>query len=659
MVDKVKAALHVGIARILHDSLGLPRPAKRLIMMLIDIGLCLTAVWLAYYLRLGAWNYLSSNQWLSVGLSLGAIPVFWNFGLYRALFRHIGLEALVGIARACFVYGLLYASVFLLLGVSGVPRTIGLIQPLIYFCLVAASRMALRTMLGRIDGNGGRARVLIYGAGESGRQLASAIAGSREMDLVGFVDDDTRLHRSVLNGFHIYPTDHLASIIDRRDITDILLALPSTTRARRAEILEQLRPLGVNVRTVPGLMDLASGRVEVSAIRSLDIEDLLGRDPVKPATLLFSRNISNKVVLVTGAGGSIGSELCRQILAAEPRILLLVEQSEYALYAIEAELRQQSTSGRAVEIVPLLASVRDRNRIAAIMSTWRPNTIYHAAAYKHVPMVEKNVIEGVLNNAFGTYWTALAARRAGVENFVLISTDKAVRPTNIMGTTKRLAELSLQALADAGGGTRFSMVRFGNVLGSSGSVVPLFRAQIARGGPVTITHEDVTRYFMTIPEAAQLVIQAGAMAEGGEVFILDMGDPVRIADLARKMIELSGATVRDARHPDGEIEITVIGLRPGEKLYEELLIGDDPTPTDHPLIMKSREQFLSLPKIDDIFDQLLSAATRSDVEAVHSLLRGVVPEFTCADGVIDLLATATHTSAAIGDSTVSHSIESA
>lgn len=629
----------VGIARILHDSLGLPRSAKRLIVMLVDGALALVAVWLAFYLRLGEWNYFSSNQWLSVGLALSAIPIFWIFGLYRALFRHIGLEALVGIARACFVYGLLYAAIFLLLGVAGVPRTVGLIQPLLYFCLLAASRLALRSMLGRIGVHGGRPRVLIYGAGASGRQLASAIAGSREMELLGFVDDDPRLHRSLINGVHIHAATRLPALVTRHDISDILLAMPSATGTRRGEILERLRPLGVNVRTVPGLMDLASGRVEVSAIRSLEIEDLLGRDPVQPDALLFARNILGKVVLVTGAGGSIGSELCRQIMAARPAALLLVEQSEFALYAIDSELRK-GIGGDAPRIVPLLASVRDRQRIADILAAFRPDTIYHAAAYKHVPMVETNVAEGVWNNAFGTYWTALAARQAGVKDFVLISTDKAVRPTNVMGTTKRIAELALQALAEAAGKTRFSMVRFGNVLGSSGSVVPLFRAQIARGGPVTVTHPDVTRYFMTIPEAAQLVIQAGAMAEGGDVFILDMGEPVRIVDLARKMIELSGAVVRDAEHPDGEIAITTVGLRPGEKLYEELLIGSDPTPTGHPRIMKSREAFMPLERLEALFDRMGPALSRNDVATVHALLREAVPEFTSADGVVDLVAMA-------------------
>jgi FlaA1/EpsC-like NDP-sugar epimerase len=413
-----------------------------------------------------------------------------------------------------------------------------------------------------------------------------------------------------------------------------MLAIPSATRKRRREIVELMQPLGVKVRTIPGLMDLASGKVQVSALRALEIEDLLGRDVAMPNEILFSRNILGKTVLVTGAGGSIGSELCRQILAARPQVLLLVELSEYALYAIDAELRALAGEGGA-RIVPMLASVRDEARMRAILSAWRPETIYHAAAYKHVPLVEHNPAEGVLNNVFGTMTAARLAIDTGVSDFVLISTDKAVRPTNVMGTTKRLAELCLQALAAGKSSTRFSMVRFGNVLGSSGSVVPLFRAQIAAGGPVTITHADVTRYFMTIPEAAQLVIQAGAMATGGEVFILDMGEPVKIADLARKMIELSGLSVRDAGDVEGDIAIEVVGLRPGEKLYEELLIGENPSPTAHPLIMKATETHLPLVRLDQELARLTKAIEANDAQDLLAVLRDVVPEFAPASDVVD------------------------
>ena len=533
----------------IRDALDMPRVAKRTIALALDAAVCLISVWLAFYLRLGEWIYIAGNQWLAVAAGLMALPLFWGFGLYRAIFRYLGYDALIGVLRACFVYGLLYAAIFTFLGVAGVPRTVGLIQPLLLFIGIAASRAFARTALGGLVPGGGDRRVLIYGAGSSGRQLSAAIAGSGEMRIVGYIDDDRRLHGNMLDNRRIYAPESLARVARRQRVTDILLAMPSVSRKRRGEIVEALRPLSLTVRTIPGIMELADGRVQVSALKALDIEDLLGRDVAAPNEILFSRNILGKTVLVTGAGGSIGSELCRQILAARPATLLLIEMSEFALYAIDGELRRLSGDDSPTQIVPLLASVRDDARLRAIMEAWHPHTVYHAAAYKHVPLVEHNPVEGVLNNVFGTLTTARVAIDAGVADFVLISTDKAVRPTNVMGTTKRLAELCLQGLAASGVKTRLSMVRFGNVLGSSGSVVPLFRQQIAAGGPVTITHADVTRYFMTIPEAAQLVIQAGAMASGGEVFILDMGEPVRIADLARKMIQLSGLTVRDAANP--------------------------------------------------------------------------------------------------------------
>jgi FlaA1/EpsC-like NDP-sugar epimerase len=440
-----------------------------------------------------------------------------------------------------------------------------------------------------------------------------------------------------LNGKMIYAANDLTALVVKLGVTDILLALPSASRKRRSEILAMVSQLSVVVRTLPGLMDLAQGRVTISDLRELDIEDMLGRDAVAPNPILLGKNIAGKTVLVTGAGGSIGGELCRQILFLRPATLLLVEMSEFALYAIDAELRQKMANepGLDVRILPLLASVQDERRINSIMATWHPNTVYHAAAYKHVPLVEHNPAEGLRNNVFGTLTVAQAAEAHGIQDFVLISTDKAVRPTNVMGTSKRLAEMTLQALAAKGGATRFSMVRFGNVLGSSGSVVPLFRKQIKAGGPVTITHEEITRYFMTIPEAAQLVIQAGAMATGGEVFVLDMGDPVKIIDLARKMIEFSGLVVRDANTPDGDIDIEVIGLRPGEKLYEELLIGENPVATNHPRIMKAREAFLEWPDLKRELDSLTGGMDRGDVAFARIKLTQIVREFTPDDDVVD------------------------
>jgi FlaA1/EpsC-like NDP-sugar epimerase len=615
---------------------------KRVLALVVDSLLCVGTVLFAYYLRLGSWVWPVGTQWLSVGAAcLFALPLFISFGFYRAIFRYAGWSALIAVARAIFVYGILYSMVFTVFGVTGVPRTIGIIQPLLLFFAVGGSRAFARYWLGggyeTLRKLGRRPKVLIYGAGSAGRQLSAALASSGELEVIGFIDDDRTLQGSVLNGKAIYDANNVAELVARLGVTDILLALPSASRKRRSEILAMVSRASVVVRTLPGLMDLAQGRVTINDLRELDIEDMLGRDAVAPNPILLGKNISGKTVLVTGAGGSIGGELCRQILFLKPKTLLLVEMSEFGLYAIDAELRQKMANepGLDVRILPLLASVQDDRRINSIMATWRPNTVYHAAAYKHVPLVEHNPSEGLRNNVFGTLTVAQAAEAHGVQDFVLISTDKAVRPTNVMGTSKRLAEMALQALAAKGQVTRFSMVRFGNVLGSSGSVVPLFRKQIKAGGPVTITHEEITRYFMTIPEAAQLVIQASAMATGGEVFVLDMGDPVKIIDLARRMIEFSGLSVRDADTPDGDIEIEVVGLRPGEKLYEELLIGENPVRTNHPRIMKAREAFLSWPDLKRELESLTSGIDQDDVYFVRTKLTQIVKEFTPDDDIVD------------------------
>jgi FlaA1/EpsC-like NDP-sugar epimerase len=628
---------------LIETILRVPRGQKRVFALCVDASLCVLTVWVAYYLRLGEWVWLRNTQWLSLLASLlFALPLFIMFGLYRAIFRYAGWPALMAVARACAIYGLIYSAVFTTVGVAGVPRTVGIIQPVLLFLAIGGSRAFARYWLGGMYQQlwrlGQRPRVLIYGAGSAGRQLAAGMAGSNEMQVVGFLDDDATLQGSILNGKMIYAPDAFRPLVGRLGITDILLAMPSISRRRRNEILEMVRGTQVGIRTLPGLMDIASGKVTISDLRELDIEDLLGRDAVAPNQILLGKNIAGKVVLVTGAGGSIGSELCRQIVQCAPAVLLLVEMNEYALYGIHHELSQQLVDdgdAGATRILPLLASVTDADRLHSIMSTWKPDTVYHAAAYKHVPLVEHNPIEGVRNNVIGTLTAAEAAAANGVQDFVLISTDKAVRPTNVMGTSKRLAEMVLQALADKGGATRFAMVRFGNVLGSSGSVVPLFRAQIKAGGPITITHHDITRYFMTIPEAAQLVIQAGAMAAGGEVFVLDMGDPVKIIDLARNMVELSGLTVRDEAHPDGDIEIAVVGLRPGEKLYEELLIGDNPALTNHPRIMKANEHFISWPKLKSQIKMLQAAMNQNDVPAVRAKLKELVPEFVPDADVVD------------------------
>jgi FlaA1/EpsC-like NDP-sugar epimerase len=624
--------------------LGMHRAAKRLVVIAVDVAFCWATVWLAFDLRLESWLPFNANMAFASAASMAiALPLFVAFGLYRAIFRYAGIDALYAIFKSLAIYAFVYVSIFTLVGVAGVPRTVGIIQPTLLAVFVLMSRVIARYWLGglyrrmsKVDAR----RLLIYGAGSAGRQLASALANSTELRPVGYLDDDDRLHGQTLNGLKIYNPSRLEELVVKLNVHDVLLAMPSASRARRNEVLELTRKARVQVRTLPGLADLAQGNVQVSDLKELDIEDLLGREPVVPNPLLLGKNIAGKVVLVTGAGGSIGSELCRQIAKSKPDVLLLVESSEFALYAIHQELEAKLLQGNmACELVPLLANVQDERRMGDIFSAWRPATVYHAAAYKHVPLVEQNPGQGIQNNVFGTMALAQLAVQYGVADFVLISTDKAVRPTNIMGASKRLAEMVLQALAQSdsqlSGKTRFSMVRFGNVLGSSGSVVPLFRRLIKEGGPITVTHPEVTRYFMTIPEAAELVIQAGAMAEGGDVFVLDMGESVKIVDLAYRMIELSGLRLRDEANPDGDIAIEVTGLRPGEKLYEELLIGDDPRSTAHPRIMKAHEAFLTIDELKPLLDQLAQAVDANDVSGVRAILQIAVPGYQPDSQVAD------------------------
>jgi FlaA1/EpsC-like NDP-sugar epimerase len=625
--------------------LDFSRPAKQAIALSFDVVLCLVSVWLAFSLRLEVWSVWSSAHSVAFMVSVVlALPVFIAHGLYRAIFRYSGLPALLSILKAVSVYGVFYSVVFTVVTVPEVPRAVGVLQPIFVLLGVAFSRAFGRLWLGGFyRGRLARQllpRVLIYGAGSAGRQLAAALKTSPEVVLVGYVDDDDRLHGHVLNGLKIHNPENLQRVVNGQQITQVYLAIPSASRARRNEILETVRAAHVQVRTLPGLLDLAEGRVHVSDLRELDIEDLLGRDPVPPSRALLSKNITGKVVMVTGAGGSIGSELCRQIVQLSPSALLLVELTEFALYAIEQELQgQMASAGEQVPLLPLLANVRDQSRMDEILRTWKPHTVYHAAAYKHVPLVEHNPAEGVKNNVLGTLITAKLAAKHGVADFVLISTDKAVRPTNVMGTSKRLAEMVLQAQAalvqQTGAATCFSMVRFGNVLGSSGSVVPLFRKQIKDGGPITLTDERITRYFMTIPEAAQLVIQAAAMASGGDVFVLDMGEPVKIINLAKRMVELSGLALKDDANPNGDIEIQVTGLRPGEKLYEELLIGDNPLPTSHARIMKAHEDFLPWAELQSKLAALGVALDANDVPLFRTLLKELVPGYQPDGDVVD------------------------
>lgn len=635
------------LAQLAPPLLSLPRSAKRFTVIVIDVSLCVLTVWLSFYLRLGEFiSFTGQSEWALGAASAAvtsiavALPIFIVTGLYRAIFRYSGWPALLSVARAIGIYGLLYASVFTAIGVEGVPRTVGIIQPILLLLFVGASRALAHVWLGdQYQGllkRAARPKVLIYGAGTTGRQLAAAMINSHEMLVCGFLDDDDRLHGHVLNGLPVYDPNDLSNLTSTMNLSDVLLAMPELNRQRRNQILAEIRNAQVAVRTLPSVTDLAQGKVSVSDLRDLDIDDLLARDPVTPNQILLAKNIVDKVVLVTGAGGSIGAELCRQTLAIGPTKLLLIEQSEFALYAIHQEL-EEKLEDRKIVLVPLIASVQDKDRMQEIMSTWHPQTVYHAAAYKHVPLVEHNSTEGIKNNVLGTLNTAKAATGNGVTDFVLISTDKAVRPTNIMGASKRLAEITLQAFAATDTPTRFSIVRFGNVLGSSGSVVPKFRQQIRDGGPITLTHPEITRYFMTISEAAQLVIQAGAMAKGGDLFVLDMGEPVKIVNLARRVVELSGLTVKDDHNTDGDIAIEITGLRPGEKLYEEILIGDNAKQTTHTRIIKAEEDFIPWPELDHKLNTLEIALNVNDVSVIRLMMEKLVSGYTPSAEIVDLV----------------------
>ena len=625
--------------------LATPRIIKQLYVLATDIAMTLISTAVTLYLRLGEdylWSWGLGVLYLSSVVI--AVPIFTSLGLYRAIFRYSGLEVVYTLNKALAIYSIVFVLIFTFVGLPGVPRSIGLAQPMLFAFLVTSSRLFARYWLGglRLKTRILDARaILIYGAGSAGRQLANSIEQSEELVAVGYVDDDERLHGHTLNGLQIYSPAVVAEVVNERQVKEIYLALPSIPRSRRNDIIDSLKPLPTKVLTLPGLMDLANGKVAVADLRELDVEDLLGREPVPPNPLLLSKNITGKTVMVTGAGGSIGSELCRQILNLHPTKLLLLEANVFALYQVEQELESKAKHlpECSTQVIALLANVHNEPRMAQIFKGYRPQTVYHAAAYKHVPLVERNPGEGVRNNVWGTLITAQQASAHGVRDFVLISTDKAVRPTNIMGATKRIAELSLQALArqakEQGGKTTFSMVRFGNVLGSSGSVVPLFRKQIALGGPITLTDERVTRFFMTISEASQLVIQAGAMAAGGEVFLLDMGESVKIIDLAHKMVELSGLEVRDASNPDGDIGIEVTGLRPGEKLYEELLIGDNPQPTQHPRIMKANEEFLPLAELSSHLARLEVFQKINDVKGMRAVISELVPGYRSETDIVD------------------------
>ncbi|WP_028471234.1 polysaccharide biosynthesis protein [Neptunomonas japonica] len=630
----------------LSSILYLSRNLKRLLFVLFDIFALVVCCWLSFVLRYEDWTANGFVHWPSYFIApLVAIPIFVRMGLYRAVIRYIGYKALWTAVKAITIAILVWAVCTHFLGLQLiVPRSVILIFWFISIVVIGGSRIAARwVILHQFPGGEQKAksqseRVIIYGAGAAGRQMATALYHSKEFSAVAFADDDEHLKGGDIHGIRVYLPSDIDDVIEKFDVNAILLALPSASRLRRREIVDSLVSFNLRVLTLPGLSDIAGGKISVNDVQEVDIADLLGRDEVKPDQALLDACITNQSVMVTGAGGSIGSELCRQILQQKPSCLVLFELSEFALYSIEHELR--TLAGDSIKLVPILGSVLDKTYLERVLKQFQVATVYHAAAYKHVPLVESNILAGVRNNLFGTYFTAEAAINCSVKNFVLISTDKAVRPANVMGASKRFAELVLQALSEREEGNspiRFAMVRFGNVLGSSGSVIPLFKRQIQSGGPVTVTHPEITRYFMTIPEAASLVIQAGFMGASGDVFVLDMGEPVKIRNLAKQMINLTGLSVRDDSTPDGDIEIVYSGLRDGEKLYEELLIGDDVQETDHPMIMRAEEVMLTWNTLKPVLDSMLESLDEYEYEKIRQLLLDTVNGYAPQHEIRDLM----------------------
>ncbi|CAM3978999.1 MULTISPECIES: nucleoside-diphosphate sugar epimerase/dehydratase [Pseudoalteromonas] len=625
----------------IQSILNASRAKKRVITLFIDSLFIAAAFWLALIVRLDSLAPFSElGNWLLLAILIPTgLIAFINLGLYRAVLRYMNAQALWAIVLGTVITTVSLVLLSFFVGIT-IPRTMPFIFAWLCLLTVGGSRILVRAMIGKMA-TANKESVIIYGAGSAGRQLATALGAGPEYYVRAFIDDDETKQGSIIQGIPVICFKDIYELINKGKATKVLLALPSASRARRKEVLAQLEPLTIKVLSIPGMADVVEGKAQLSEFREVEIEDLLGRDPVTPKPELMAANITGKVVMVTGAGGSIGSELCRQIVRQKPKKLVLFEISEFGLYSIEKELNEYVTHNQLeLELIPIMGSVQRINRIETVMMAFKVQTVYHAAAYKHVPLVEHNVVEGVRNNVFGTYYAAKAAVNAKVETFVLISTDKAVRPTNVMGATKRMAELVLQGLAQTKGKehrTRFCMVRFGNVLGSSGSVVPLFRRQIKEGGPITLTHQDITRFFMTIPEAAQLVIQAGSMGKGGDVFVLDMGDSVKIKDLASKMIRLSGFEVKDENNPHGDIEILCTGLRPGEKLYEELLIGDNVGETPHERIMTASEAMLPLPELKVFLEAFDIACHNFDHEMIRQLLLDAPTGFNPTDGICDLV----------------------
>jgi len=620
------------------NIINLPRYAKRIIAIIIDLGLCIVCTWLAFYLRLEEFIKINDVTILSVLISiLLAIPIFWLTGLYKTMVRFAGSSIILTVTIAIFAYSLLYFTVITIYGIQGIPRSIGILQPVLLFLGILSSRIIINNLF--IHSLNFRnpikkKNILIYGAGSAGRQLLTSLENNLEMKVVGFLDDNSQFHKQTILGQTVYNPLKIDVLVNKKNIDLVLLALPSITRQRRNHIIDGLNKYKLTVKTLPSVQDIVDGKISVSDIKDLTIEDLLSREQVQPNFELLAKNIKSKVVLVTGAGGSIGSEISRQIIKIQPKKLLLLESNEYALYKISEELK---SINKNFEIIPLLINIQNSSRIEEVFKTFIVDTVYHAAAYKHVPLVEENICESIKNNVFGTLIIAKIAIKYNVFNFVLISTDKAVRSTNVMGASKRLAEICIQSLHEHNQSkkTIFAIVRFGNVLESSGSVIPKFKKQIKEGGPITLTHLEVTRYFMTITEASQLVIQAGAMAEKCEVFVLDMGKSVKIKDLIHKMIKLSGLSIKDSKNLDGDIEIKIVGLRTGEKLYEELLIGDNPQKTYHKKIQKAQDPFIPFSKLKIDLDNMSTLLDENKVAEVKDMITKLVPSYQSNSKIVD------------------------
>jgi len=620
---------------------SLHRNSKRGIAITTDTFLCVFTLWLAFLIRLEKFILLKDISFIPVLLSVVlAIPIFWVFGVYRTLFRYASLSILNTISISTFVYGLVYFSIISIYGIKDIPRSIGILQPILLFIGVLSSRFLTKFLLtGTFNFSGdkkNKENILIYGAGSAGRQLLTSLENNALYKVVGFLDDNLQLHRQYLLGQKIYNPNKIKDLKQKKEINLILFAIPSINKLKKNEIIKKLNKEKLVVKSLPNVNDIIEDKISISTIKDFLADDLLVRDPVEPDQKLLNKNIKLKSVLVTGAGGTIGSELCRQIIKLNPKQLVLLELNEFDLYELYNELTELNKNSK---IIPLLSNVQDQKKLEKIIETFKVNTIYHAAAYKHVPLVEANICEGVRNNVFGTLSVAKASINQKVQNLVLISSDKAVRPTNIMGASKRLAELCMQSLHDVNDqiNTNFSIVRFGNVINSSGSAIPKFKNQIKEGGPITLTHPDVTRYFMTIPEASQLVIQAGALGKNAEVFLLDMGESVKIIDLIKRMINFSGLLIRDKDNKDGDIEIKITGLRPGEKLYEELLIGDNPQKTIHPKIKMTDEPFIPFNQLEKSLDQLLNLLDNHQADEVKKFLEKTIKLYNSNSEITDYL----------------------